>query len=85
MADDTQPPGEPSARRILSTALDQEALELDISQTRSFPQLSTTTTNQSTPNLLRWWRAHVSLGVPHVACRDHLGMLGRTRSTVNRL
>jgi hypothetical protein len=67
----------PPARQSLSNPSDQEALELDEARHDPFPQLSTVVTNRSTPKALRWWRRHVSLGVPHVKCRDHLGKTGR--------
>lgn len=63
----------PPARHTLSIHSDREALELDHAQANGFPPLTTVVTNQSTPRALRWWRRHISLGVPHVKCRDHLG------------
>ncbi|KIW42652.1 uncharacterized protein PV06_06180 [Exophiala oligosperma] len=62
----------PPARHTLSIHSDREALELDHAQANGFPPLTTVVTNQSTPRALRWWRRHISLGVPHVKCRDHL-------------
>lgn len=62
-----------SARHSLSNPSDQEALELDQSQEQPFSRLPVTVTNKSTPRVVRWWRSHCSLGVPHAKCRDHLG------------
>lgn len=62
-----------SAHRILANPSDQEAVDLDTGRIPSFPQLSLVDTNQSASKLSRWWKRHVSLGVPHVKCRDHLG------------
>ena len=63
----------PPALRTLARPSDQEALELELSLARSFPQLSITSTNQNRNKIYRWWKRYISMGVPHVACRDHLG------------
>ena len=74
MAQADQPhPELPPARRTLANPSDQEALELELALARSFPPLSITSTNQNRSKLTRWWKRYVSMGVPHVACRDHLG------------
>ncbi|KIW26293.1 uncharacterized protein PV07_09398 [Cladophialophora immunda] len=55
----------PTAGEVLANPSDQEALELG-------SRLTATTTNQSSSRASRWWKRHVSMSVPHVACRDHL-------------
>ncbi|KAI1614289.1 hypothetical protein EDD36DRAFT_222327 [Exophiala viscosa] len=62
----------PPVRHSLSNPSDQEALELDQSQDQPFSTLPVTITDRRTPRIVRWWRSHVSLGVPHAKCRDHL-------------
>jgi hypothetical protein len=61
-----------SAARTLSTVSDQEALELDPDSASTFPTL--VGTSHGSHKVSRWWKRHVFLAVPHVACRDHLGM-----------
>ncbi|KAL6250273.1 hypothetical protein RBB50_002574 [Rhinocladiella similis] len=73
MAEANEDHGElPPARYTLSIQSDREALELGHAQANGTLPLTTVVTNQSTPRALRWWRRHVSMGVPHVKCRDHL-------------
>lgn len=73
-----QPDGQPINRAVelLRHASDNEALELD------HPEDSCPAQLDPSPNiahgslrkrLQRLWRRHVSMTVPHVACRDHLG------------
>jgi len=52
---------------------DQEATELETTASPNRPGLVRT---ESKPKgrVLLFWQRHVSLAVPHAACRDHLGM-----------
>lgn len=65
-----------SAARTLSTASDQEALDLEPNEASIFPTL--TGTSHGSHKISRWWKRHVFLAVPHVTCRDHLGTEPRT-------
>lgn len=68
-----------TAAHILATPSDQEALELERAASHPLaliPTLSRTREEEYSPlrrNVLRYWRRHISLAVPHVKCRDHLG------------
>lgn len=61
-----------SSARTLSTVSDREALELQPATASTFPTL--VGTSHGSHKLSRWWKRNVFLAVPHVACRDHLGM-----------
>jgi hypothetical protein len=56
----------------LADPSEQEALELDVHIQQFYPPTTTTSVNESN-KLSRAWRRHVSMVVPHVKCRDHLG------------
>ncbi|EXJ79049.1 hypothetical protein A1O3_08550 [Capronia epimyces CBS 606.96] len=60
------------AQRTLANPSEQEALELDLTLSRSLALQSVPSTTQSESKLSRWWRRHIVIGVPHTKCRDHL-------------
>lgn len=68
-----------AAAEILATPSDQEALELERAAAHPLsllPTLRRAPEDQYSTlrrDVLQYWRRHVSLAVPHVKCRDHLG------------
>ena len=56
----------------LANPSEQEALELDINTANDYPPVNATGNHPS--KFSRFWHRHVSMAVPHVDCRDHLGI-----------
>ena len=51
---------------------EQEALELERTQSRPLAVVSAAS-RRDTNFVSKQWRRHVSMTLPHVTCRDHLG------------
>lgn len=62
-----------STLHTVSTDSDRDAVELQEPNDDSiFPTISGT--SHGSNKFSRWWKGYVFMSVPHVACRDHLGM-----------
>lgn len=78
MSPEPQPDEQPinRAAAALRHASDDEALELDNQDDIHFPQVNTSPNPRHGPlrrRVAQLWSRHISMAVPHVACRDHLG------------
>jgi hypothetical protein len=62
----------PHRSNSLANRSEQEALELDLNVQQFYPP-SVASSVVGSNKFSRWWKSHVSMGVPHVKCRDHLG------------
>lgn len=72
IAPDPDPRPQPRSSSLANPS-QQEALELDINTATNYPRVDPP---GKPPNKFsRLWHRHVSMGVPHVDCRDHLGNL----------
>jgi hypothetical protein len=71
------------AEEILRRPSDTEAVELGHQTDHHFVRVDPTPNPQhgrARQQLARLWNRHISLGVPHVACRDHLGRYSSSTS-----
>jgi hypothetical protein len=72
--DHTQPISQ--AAQVLRRPSDNDAIELESPDDFHFPRVDTVPNpnhGRFRQDLARHWNRHISMGVPHVACRDHLG------------
>lgn len=66
----------------MSVSSEQEALDLDpVPDEPIVHRVATATSDKHQNEFLLYWRRHISVSVPHVKCRDHLGQLPRSVST----
>lgn len=72
-----QPDGQPinRAAETLRQASENEALELDHQDVHPVQPITSPNPRHGPlrKRLAQLWRRHISMAVPHVACRDHLG------------
>lgn len=62
------------AEQVLSTSSEREALDLDgVPEGVTIHRVATASSHQHQHAFTLAWRRYISLSVPHVKCRDHLG------------